>query len=217
MCVAITLFSLRAQLKLREAMERYETRLGCRRMIEVQADYGNLVAWLLEDTVARKYSWETVFQGKYPSMLEAPCLRGDPRMVIPVTVPAQRIYRDGKFYLQAPGPDFSVVECGRIFNDDTGFQTWVDTLAPWLARVSCTVGLVGFVCSLARFSRAEIAAAKQNKDAPWSAAVNRLLTASPPEAFVPKVQTQQSLPGPLFLAFRGNIRHGSTWLASAFQ
>ena len=36
------------KIKLREAMERYEVRLGCRRMLEVKADYSNLVAWLFE-------------------------------------------------------------------------------------------------------------------------------------------------------------------------
>eukprot|EP00439_Symbiodinium_sp_Y106_P069037 s1296_g11.t2 len=181
-------FQYLLKIKLREAMERYELRLGTRRILEVKPDYSNLVTWLFQDAVAKKYSWETVYQGKYPSMqAEAPWLCGDPKFVIPVTVPAQRIYRDGRFYLQAPGPDFAVVDCCRIFNDDTGYQAWVEALAPWLEVVSCTVCSVGH--SFGQWlglSFAKVAAAKQNKAEPWSAAVNRLLANEPPDAFVKK-------------------------------
>ena len=110
-----------------------------------------------------------------------------------------------RFYLQAPGPDFAVVDCCRIFNDDTGYQAWVEALAPWLEVVSCTVCSVGH--SFGQWlglSFAKVAAAKQNKAEPWSAAVNRLLANEPPDAFVPKAQTQTMLPGPVLFNISGS-------------
>ena len=128
-----------------------------------------------------------------------------------------------RFYLQAPGPDFAVVDCCRIFNDDTGYQAWVEALAPWLEVVSCTVCSVGH--SFGQWlglSFAKVAAAKQNKAEPWSAAVNRLLANEPPDAFVPKAQTQTMLPGPVLFNISGSSLasqafYAAYWLASAFR
>ena len=82
-------------------------------------------------------------------------------MVIPASVPGQRIYKDGRlladiigpcmlsvccvgnvahvpqicdvrFWLQGPGPAFETFDCSMVFQHAEPYQAWVQALASWL-------------------------------------------------------------------------------------
>ena len=55
-------------------------------------------------------------------------------MVIPAGVPAQRIYRDGRFWLQAPGPKFETFDCALVHGDASSLEAWGQALAAWLLK-----------------------------------------------------------------------------------
>ncbi|CAE6958894.1 unnamed protein product [Symbiodinium sp. CCMP2456] len=173
-------------------MGRYEIRCGGKRISEVHMDFSNL------DDVAKKYGWDDVFAGRHPCQgtpkQEVPepvredlrqqffletAANGDawlqskeggpPRLVLPAGVPGQRIYRNGRFFLQGPSPDFELHDCHAVFHEDDAYEQW---------------------------NQAMVRAAKQNAKESWSSRVDKLMLPAQFEKKQPEPpKTLDSMPG----------------------
>ena len=130
-----------------------------------------------------------------------------------------------RFYLQAPGPDFAVVDCCRIFNDDTGYQAWVEALAPWLEVVSCTVCSVGHSFGQwlgLSFPLPRSLLPSRTRQNPGRQLSIDCWPTSRPMLSCPKRRPKQCCQDQCFSTFRGHLWHpqafyAAYWLASAFR